>query len=202
MYSIIILCGGRGRRMGQDKGLMLLQDKPLIFHVLETAFKVADEIIIVLRDKKQTEEYGKIIEKSDINLENIILCTDIIKEQGPLAGIYTGLMNVSSNFALVVPCDSPFISRTFMEKILSYSRENIDAIVPKWSDGRVEPLHAVYNKDITSLIKARLEEGKRDVKSLLKILNVKYLSSEYLDKSGRSLLNLNRPEDFNNSPKF
>ncbi len=33
--SIIILCGGMSKRMGQDKGSMKIQEVPMIIHVLE-----------------------------------------------------------------------------------------------------------------------------------------------------------------------
>ena len=35
-HSCIILCGGQSRRMGQDKGSMIIQDKPMINHILST----------------------------------------------------------------------------------------------------------------------------------------------------------------------
>ena len=34
--SCIILCGGKSSRMGQDKGSMIIQDKPMIKHILTT----------------------------------------------------------------------------------------------------------------------------------------------------------------------
>ena len=34
--SCIILCGGQSRRMGRDKGSMIIQDKPMIKHILST----------------------------------------------------------------------------------------------------------------------------------------------------------------------
>ena len=54
MKSFILLCGGRSRRMGQDKGSMSLNGKPMIIHVLETLAAVADEIIVVLRNKESS----------------------------------------------------------------------------------------------------------------------------------------------------
>ena len=48
MKSCIILCGGWARRMGQDKGLIYFQDKPMIIHVLDTVKTVSNEIILIL----------------------------------------------------------------------------------------------------------------------------------------------------------
>lgn len=201
MNTVIILCGGRGRRMGQDKGLMLFNDKPLILHVLETASEVADEIIMVLRDSEQLREYKSMLKEYNFSKKNLIICIDPIKDQGPLMGIYSGLKNTGSNRALVVPCDSPFISKNFIENIFNIVEDKFDAIVPKWSDGRIEPLHAIYNKNIVSKIENIIND-KRDVKSLLNILKVKYIEVHTLDTSTRSFWNLNNPDDLNKSLKF
>jgi molybdenum cofactor guanylyltransferase len=194
MKSIIILCGGRGRRMGQDKGLIIFQDKPLLHYILDTVKNVVEEIIIVLRDEYQLMEYKKILKDFDFNSKNFSLCTDLIKDQGPLMGIYTGLKQVHSNRALVVPCDSPYITPKYVENIFNIADE-VDAIVPQWSDGRIEPLHSIYKKEVDRKIKTFLDDGKRDVRSILEVIRVKYVPVEQLDNSKQSFMNLNYPDD-------
>jgi molybdenum cofactor guanylyltransferase len=194
MKSIIILCGGRGRRMGQDKGLIKFRDKPLILNVLEKARSVAQEIIIVLRDEKQINQYEKIIDDYNFISKNLTITADPIPDEGPLIGISTGLKILRYDKALILPCDSPFISREFIKNIFSYS-EGYEAVVPKWPDGKVEPLHAVYSKDIVGRIEILIEENVRDVKSILEICKVKYVDADSLDDTGRSFFNLNKPED-------
>ena len=49
--SCIILCGGKSSRMGQDKGSMIIQDKPMIKHILSTLNHHINEVIIVLNDQ-------------------------------------------------------------------------------------------------------------------------------------------------------
>lgn len=206
MKSFIILCGGRGKRMGQDKGLMLFQEKPMILHVLGTVFNQADEIILVLRDENQFKKYEKILKDSDLKISKIRVSMDFLKDQGPLVGICTGLMHIKSDEAMVVPCDSPFITPSFIEKLYSLKNSlknspDFYAIVPRWSDGMVEPLHAIYSKENVKIIQDLLKKGKRDVNSLLKIINVRYVEAESLDESGSSLKNLNKPEDIVNVTK-
>ena len=46
--SCIILCGGKSSRMGHDKGSMIIQDKPMIKHILSTLNHQINEAIIVL----------------------------------------------------------------------------------------------------------------------------------------------------------
>ena len=192
MRSCIILCGGWARRMGEDKGLMYFQDKPMIIHVLDTVKKVAGEIILVLRNNNQLNEYKNVLENYK---ENLIIYTDLIKDQGPLAGIYTGLTYINSNYSLVIPCDSPFIRGSFMIKMYNSTNDGFDAVVPQWPDGRLEPLHALYNRRNIKIIKEHLNEGNKDVKSLLRKLDVKYVKVDLLDETGQSFRNFNQPKD-------
>jgi molybdopterin-guanine dinucleotide biosynthesis protein A len=196
MNSFILLCGGKSRRMGQDKGSMSLNGKPIIIHVIKNIIAVADEIIVVLRDKNQVNNYNKIFDQLQSNRSKLHIFTDILNDKGPLAGILTGLENITSDKAMVVPCDSPFVSKDFVNKMFLYSNEpNFDAFVPKWPDGRLEPLHSIYKKDLKSNILKLLKEDIRDVKSLIMELNVKYIDVGSLDDTGRSFFNINRMDD-------
>ena len=50
---------------------------------------------------------------------------------------------------MVIPCDSPFISEVFVNRMFELSEDsNFDAYVPKWSDGKLEPLHSIYKKNV------------------------------------------------------
>ena len=196
MKSFIVLCGGMSRRMGRDKGSMSLNGKPLIIHVIETIAD-ADEIVLVLRDENQVETYKKFLK--DLKLpedKNLKICTDILKDQGPLVGILTGFQHITSDRALVIPCDSPFISEVFVNRMFELSEDsNFDAYVPKWTDGKLEPLHSIYKKDVQFIIKKLLEDDVRSVKMLISQLNVKFIDVETLDISGRSFFNINQMND-------
>lgn len=194
MKSMVVLCGGRGKRMGQDKGLMLLEDKHLIVQVLDAACDLADEIVLVLRSKSQQIPYENILKKQNF-YRKIKICTDDVEDQGPLMGICAGLKCISMDHALVIPCDSPFIPRSFIENIFKYYSTIYDAVVPEWPDGKLEPLHAIYNKRIIDKIGDILKEGKRDVKSLLLEIDVRYVPVHSLDQTTQSFFNLNYPED-------
>jgi molybdopterin-guanine dinucleotide biosynthesis protein A len=196
MKSLILLCGGKSRRMGQDKGSMDLNGKPMIIHVIENLIAVVDEIIVILRDDNQIEDYNKIFEQLQSNGSKLHIFTDVLEDKGPLAGILTGLDNIKSDKAMVVPCDSPFVSEYFVNKMFEYSIEpDFDAFIPKWPDGKLEPLHSIYKKELKSNIKKLLKKDIRNVKSLIMQLNVKYIDVNSLDNTGRSFFNINRMDD-------
>jgi molybdenum cofactor guanylyltransferase len=196
MKSFIILCGGMSTRMGQDKGSMDLYGKPMIIHVLDTIIKIADEIVLVLRDETQVHVYKNLLKELKDSRNIFKICTDVVKDQGPLEGILTGLMNTLSNKSMVIPCDSPFVSELFIMKMFEQSNDtNFDAFVPKWSDGKLEPLHSIYKKELKSTIKKLLDEDVKDVQSLISKSNVKFIDAQSLDISGRSFLNINQMKD-------
>ena len=79
--SCIILCGGQSRRMGQDKGSMIIQDKPMIKHILSTLDHHIDEAIIVLNDKSRVDRYSEFINSNDYSYQ-ITFLEDKIKNKG------------------------------------------------------------------------------------------------------------------------
>jgi molybdenum cofactor guanylyltransferase len=197
MKSFIVLCGGKSTRMGQDKGTYRIDGKPMIIHVIETLAQFADEIVIVLRDENQVDDYKQLLNGlTSNNKTKLKICTDIFKDQGPLAGILTGLEKIKSDKAMVIPCDSPFVTDFFVNKMFSFSEEgDFEAFVPKWSNGDLEPLHSIYKKDLQPVIQKLLYKHIRDVKSLIDKLKVKYIDAESLDVTGRSFVNINRADD-------
>lgn len=193
MKSIIILCGGRSRRMGEDKGSMVLNGRPMILHILDAVKDVGDEIIFVLRDEEQIKKYRKILEDKN---SSIMMITDKKKDQGPLFGILSGLSYIKSDYAQILPCDSPFISKKFVLKMFKLAKmNNFDAIVPIWDDGHVEPLHSIYKKSSINIIEHLIEKGKLNVKSLIENLNVEYVNVVDLDETTHSFQNINTLKD-------
>ncbi len=194
MKSIIILCGGRSRRMGKDKGSLILDGKPMILHVLDTVKCIADEIVLVLRDQEQIDKYKSILKDADVSIK---IVTDEIKDQGPLVGILTGLSYINSKYAQILPCDSPFISKSFVLKMFEIAEgKKFDAVVPIWDDGHIEPLHSVYKKDVIDIARDLIKKEKRNVRSLIESLNVEYVDVGELDETTMSFQNINTINEF------
>lgn len=194
MKSIIILCGGRSTRMGKDKGSLLFKGKPMIIHTLNVVKEVADEIIVVLRDPEQVNEYSEMLKSEN----NILIVTDLSKDQGPLIGILTGLLNINSEYAQVLPCDSPCITKEFILNMFNAIEDtNFEAVIPIWEDGHIEPLHSIYTKSSLKTIEKLIKNGKRDVSSIINNLNVKLIDINEVDKTKMSFKNINTIKDIN-----
>ena len=150
LYSCIVLSGGMSRRMGQDKGSMIIQEKPMILHILERLNYKINDVTIVLNNAERIAIYqsllnqyceGEIEDNFDYSLEFI---EDEVKSKGPISGIMTGLKNIKTDYALVLPCDSPFISEEFIETMFNLLEDNLN------NHGEVDaiiPFHIKSNKD-------------------------------------------------------
>ena len=78
--SCIILCGGKSSRMGRDKGSMIIQDKPMIKHILSTLNHQINEAIIVLNNQDRIDKYCKFINPKDYTY-TITFVEDEIKDK-------------------------------------------------------------------------------------------------------------------------
>ena len=196
--SCIILCGGQSRRMGQDKGSMIIQKKPMIKHILSTLNHQIDEAIIVLNDEKRIAKYGEFIDPDDYSYR-ITFLQDRIKNRGPMPGIMTGLEHVKGNYALVMPCDSPFISKNYINTIFNEIEDDYQAIVPYHDENdklkTSEPLHSIYNKNIVAEIEKLISSDILHIKGLIEKIDTKFVLIDNKKIEKKEFRNLNRPED-------
>ena len=204
LYSCIVLSGGMSRRMGQDKGSMIIQEKPMILHILERLNYKINDATIVLNDAERIADYQSLLNQyCDGDIESnfdysLDFVEDEVKGKGPISGIMTGLKNIKTDYALVLPCDSPFISEENIDAMFKLLDENlesdIDAIIPfhiksnkdKFKDNdefnfddasemtvdmkiaNSEPLHSIYKKENLNKIDELLKEDNLYVKSFIK----------------------------------
>ena len=196
--SCIILCGGKSSRMGRDKGSMIIQDKPMIKHVLSTLNHQINEAIIVLNNQDRISKYSKFINPEDYTY-TITFVEDEIKDKGPMPGIMTGLSHIKSNYALVLPCDSPYISKNYIATIFSEIDEDYQAIVPYHdNENRLktsEPLHSVYNKNIVTTIGDLINNDILHIKGLIEKIDTKFVLIDNKKIEKKEFRNLNRPSD-------
>jgi molybdopterin-guanine dinucleotide biosynthesis protein A len=196
--SCIILCGGQSRRMGRDKGSLVIQDKPMIKHILSTLNHQINEAIIVLNDQSRIDRYSEFINPQDYTY-TIKFAEDKIKNKGPLPGIMTGLSYITSDYALVLPCDSPYVSKEYVNTIFNEAEKNYQAIVPYHDeDNKIktsEPLHSIYNRNIISEIEKLVSEDTLHIKGLIEKIDTKFVLIDNKKILKKEFRNLNRPED-------
>lgn len=191
--SAIILAGGVSSRFGQDKGLLQLANKPLIKHVLDAISTLVDEKMVVASSKVQAENYAKVLD-SDVNV-----LIDVDDAQSPLVGALTGFKEAHGRYALLLSCDTPFVSNDVISLLFELCI-NRYAVIPHWPNGYIEPLQAVYcTKPAYEAAKNALSKGKLNVQSMVdRLRSVRYVSTlvlQQLDPELRTFINVNTPLD-------
>ncbi|MGX8693513.1 MAG: molybdenum cofactor guanylyltransferase [Methanobrevibacter sp.] len=196
--SCIVLCGGQSRRMGQDKGSMFIQGKPMIKHILSTLNHEMNEVIVVLNDEKRIAKYGQFINPDDYTYK-IKFVEDKIKNKGPLPGLMSGLENITGQYSLVLPCDSPYVTKEYINTIFNEINDGYQAIVPYHdSENKLktsEPLHSIYNKNIIPEIEDLISEDTLHIKGLIKKIETKFVLIDNKKILKKEFRNLNRPSD-------
>lgn len=191
--SSIILAGGFSSRFGRDKGLLPLAGKSLIKHVLDVVCNIVDETIVVVSSKVQAENFMKVV---GLNVHVVI---DACNMQGPLVGALTGFEKACGKYSLLLPCDTPLISKEVLLLLLDLCTSR-DAVIPRWPNRYIEPLQAVYRtKPALETTKNALNEGKSDMHCMIdKLQGVRYISTlvlQQLDPKLRTFFNVNTPLD-------
>ena len=130
---------------GVDKGLVALQNKPLIQHVINRLTPQADEIIInANREIAQYQTFGLAV-LHDTNEDYI----------GPLAGISLGLQHAQHEYVLTVPCDSPLLPLDLAQRLLSALGKN-EADLPLQVAMATRIQYFVYAKKVYCLAYLRI----------------------------------------------
>lgn len=198
MKSSIILCGGQSRRMGRDKGSLIIKDKPMIKYILSTLNNEIDEAIIVLNDSERIDRYKKFINPDDYSYD-VKFVEDKIKNKGPISGILTGLENISSQHAIVFPCDSPNMTKATIQTLFNEISDEYQAIVPYHDPHNKlktsEPLHSIYNRNIIPLINELILKDSLHIKGIIEKIETKYILIDNKKILKKEFENLNRPED-------
>lgn len=191
--SAIILAGGFSRRLGRDKGLVELADKPLILHVLDRIYGIVDETVAVVSSEHQKIVFAPLLGR------RARVVVDEREVQSPLVGATSGFKNARGEYSLLLPCDTPFVSSRVATLLLDLCIDK-SAAIPRWPNGYIEPLQAAYRtKPALKATERALEEGKLDLGSTISHLSgIRYVSTTILQQVDPRLLtffNINTPED-------
>jgi molybdopterin-guanine dinucleotide biosynthesis protein A len=189
-----ILAGGESRRL-RDKALIPLAGKPMIFHTIDSCKDLVDEILVVVNSKEQADAINQL----DYHRAQFKIVVDNKEDfVSPLLGARTAFVNSSSRVTLLVPCDSPLMKTSVLELLFS-AIDGLDAVVPRYPDGHIEPLHATYKTDVSRVVaEGALSSGKRSMIDLITKIRTLYLSTDIikrLDPELESFMNVNTIED-------
>jgi molybdopterin-guanine dinucleotide biosynthesis protein A len=190
----IILAGGKSLRLGRSKFLETIGGKSLIQWVIDRLAILSTEIIIATA-------HGEAIPcSSSIKIKTVV---DIYPSKGPLVGIYSGLIASSSARAIVIGCDTPFLSVSLL-KYMTQICSTFDVVVPRIKK-KVEPLCAVYSNNCLAPIQELLEQNELRISKLFSMVKVKYIEEDKInsfDPEHLSFFNINSQADLDRARRL
>jgi molybdopterin-guanine dinucleotide biosynthesis protein A len=183
--TAFILAGGKSTRMGTDKAFVEYEGRTLLARALDLARSIATDVRIV-GSKEKFAVFAPVVE-------------DVFRDCGPLGGIHAALQASQTELNLMLAIDMPFVSRTFLQHLISQARDTPEAaaIVPR-GDGVWQPLCAVYRRGFAGVAENALRAGQNRIDRLFDKVRTRVIEQEELQLSGFSpaiFRNLNTPEE-------
>lgn len=185
-----ILVGGESRRMGTDKARLRLNGRSFVERIVEEISAVTASVTIVGSNAAALQL------RESTNLSSAL---DVYPQWGALGGVHAALAACRANWALVVACDFPFVTRELFARLASV-REGFEAVAPIQKDSIPQPLCTLYRVEpCLSRTVELIESGERKPIALLQSVITRWiLFSELADLQHSNNLfdNINTPQDY------
>lgn len=154
----VVLAGGLGRRMGGvDKGLQLLQGRPMAAHVLE---RLAPQVNALLINANQNSDAYAAL---GAPYEARVIPDLIGGFAGPLAGLQAGLTAARTPLVLTVPCDSPFLPPDLVNRLRVALNTHLAQVAVAKTGDQPHPVFALVRADVRENLEAFLQGGGRKI---------------------------------------
>jgi molybdopterin-guanine dinucleotide biosynthesis protein A len=181
-----VLAGGASRRMGRSKAALPYGPGTLLEHQVSRLGSVFRSVWVVAK------------ESPEIPLAGARLLLDRTSERAAIHGVVRALEECDDR-VFVLAVDLPLVAD---EVLCAIARRGLEtaapALVPE-SDGRLEPLAAVWTRRALVPARERIARGELALAGLAAEIGAEILSEpdwRRFDPSGNSFANLNTLEDY------
>ncbi|MBN1841560.1 MAG: molybdenum cofactor guanylyltransferase [Deltaproteobacteria bacterium] len=184
--SGVILSGGLNSRMGgQNKAFLSVGHQRILDRLFNTFDGLFEEVLLVTNDPLQYLSWDALI------------VSDLFPVRSSLTGIHAGLFHASAPHIFVTACDTPFLSRPLIKRLLEEIEPKWDVIIPVTAEGR-QPLCAIYSKRCMKPIDDQLENQDPKIIRFFPKVKVKAVSDAQIRAADPDLLsffNINTPDE-------
>lgn len=177
--AAIILAGGQSRRMRREKPLLPFGNRTLIESLIAQLRPCFATILISAGEEKKFAFLG------------LPIIVDETPGQGPLPAILSALRASPCRRNFILACDIPVIHHPFLSRLLALAPAN-EIVVPRYRDGKFEPLFAVYDRLIVPAIASQVAANDFRISSLFNTCR-----TEFVPMDGQGWFrNLNTREEY------
>jgi molybdopterin-guanine dinucleotide biosynthesis protein A len=181
--------------MGREKATLTIESKPLISWAYDAARKFTDHVYVSTHDDRGADRLRLLLPPKTTYLLDLY--------DGPrsvLLALLSCFRQIHEEYIAVLPVDSPFMNPNVMMEMISKC-QGYDLVIPLWPDGKLEAIHAVYNRMTTlpvleDLWRIKTLELWQIAKRSRKTLFMSTENLAELDHPLLSLLDADTPEEF------
>jgi molybdopterin-guanine dinucleotide biosynthesis protein A len=169
-----------------DKGLVELDGKPLVAHVLA---RLAPQVgALIVNANRNVERYAA--------LGHPVVGDAIGGYAGPLAGLHAGLSAATTPLVATTPCDSPFLPADLVARLAgAFDAATVDIAVARTFD-QPHPVFALVRRDVLPHLARFLEQGGRKIDAWYASLR---LAEVAFDDEADAFRNINTPQELADS---
>jgi molybdopterin-guanine dinucleotide biosynthesis protein A len=182
--SLAIVAGGGATRLGGVcKPLLRVHGRTVLDRLLALR-TLGDEVLLVSADPRIPDAGLRRVE-------------DVLPGRGAPGGVHAAMVQARAPWVLAVAGDMPFLDGRAVLPLLDARRDEVDAVAYTVA-GRLEPLAALYRRDLAPRWADELARGGASFRVLWDALRGVMLSESVLREvtgDTRAVLSLNRPED-------
>lgn len=186
-FTGFVLAGGKSSRMGKDKFALEIDGETFLDRAVNVLKPVCETVKIVLNQTQTLET-------------DVPVIRDVYAERGAPGAIHAALRNCATKFAVILAVDLPFVTIRAIENLTRFAlaSNKYIAFVPRQTDGKPQPLCAVYRAKycLPPLEKLLGENDTASVRDFLDLISPKFIEQNRLSADEKLLFNVNYPADF------
>ena len=191
--AMLLLMGGKSRRMGRDKAFLPWGDSYL-WEKITGEMEACGPVYLSLAAGTPEDFPGRERHR------NYVLLRDEAEGMGPMGGICSAFNQTEEEAFFVCACDLPRMDRRYIETLMGlWSRLPEEAGYEGLfvcSGERLQPTAGIYHRRLAEALGRSLREKKCRLSSFLAARRLFYLEEEKLGDLAASLANINTPEDY------
>lgn len=183
--TAFVLAGGRSSRMGSDKALLSFGGQTLLERTLQSAYAVAEQVYIVGPTPRYAK-FGNVVE-------------DIYQDCGPLGGIHAALSATATEWNLMLSVDMPLMAAGFLCWLIQTANTAEELIVVPDAMGGLQPLCAVYRRNVRDPAEQTLKSGDYNISHLFAAVPTRQIPLQEIIAAGFSpdlFRNVNTSEEY------
>lgn len=187
--AFLILAGGKSSRMGRCKAELPIGNQTFLEHMIEKGIQTGFSEILISGAVSHTKAAESV---SSFSVP-VRIIPDVLKDRGPLGGLYSCFLNSPKPACFVISVDVPLLSRQTIRQLVKMHDVSSQKATLLCHEGQLEPLIGIYNIKESSQLYDLIKDHSAAVFSYLK--HIGYRTVE-LKEPAETIFNFNTPEDY------